>query len=92
MSESSFPIHPSERANREDIAARVRGDHPDCQSERRYVQGEVWLAHLRAKLHAEALLQAWDMIDNGVDLEDALASIGDAMDYVIPMPPEEKQR
>ncbi len=80
---------PSEKANREDFAARVRGDHPEEIAWRRLVVGELRLAYRRAKLHMEAIKEAANMIEGGVDPEEALSSIGDALDYVIPTRPEE---
>ena len=74
---------------REDFAARVRGEHADDKAFRRYVLGELRLAYRRAKLHMAALHEAAKMVEAGVDPEMALSSIGDAMDYVIFSPREE---
>ena len=82
-------IKMKERMEREDFAARVRGEHADDKAFRRYVLGELRLAYRRAKLHLEALHEAAKMVEAGVDPELALSSIGDAMDYVILSPREE---
>lgn len=77
---------------REDFAARVRGEHADDKAFRRYVLGELRLAYRRAKLHLAALHEAAKMVEAGVDPELALSSIGDAMDYVIQHPADERLR
>jgi hypothetical protein len=79
-----------EQMEREDFAARVRGEHADDKAHRLYILGELRLAYRRAKLHAEAIREAAKMVEAGVDSELALSSIGDAMDYMIPTPPEER--
>ena len=76
-------------AERADFAARVRGDHPDNEAEKVYVLAELRLAYRRVTLHRQAITEAAEMIENGVDPEIALSSIGDAMDYVILSPREE---
>jgi hypothetical protein len=79
-----------ERKEREDFAARVRGEHPDDKALKAYYRGELRLAYRRIMLHAKAVQEADAMIQAGVDPELALSSIGDALDYVIPTAPEVK--
>lgn len=67
---------PSSRAEREDFAARVRGDHPEQQSYMSYVLGQLRCARTRAKLLVSEIDNIGHALKSGaIDADRALADL-----------------
>lgn len=74
------------RRDREDLAARVRGDHPDTQSFNRYVRWQLRMADIRAQMYLVEIRTIREMLrDGAIDGEMALEELAraDALEFLI---------